>query len=973
MQTIDSAFPDFESSVLQNKTWCDLLLAPLCGLLAFLIYWLLTPSCLPPGAPAELTATVMGLPAQTPPFHGLWRCLAALLAHLPLGTVSYKLTLLSAICSALATSLVYLVSVELMMHRLIPHGTSIDRLKVRAVQIGGVVGALAFAVASPVALAATRASLRSLDVLTLLVPIWLFLRYYKGGSVVNLLLAGAACGLGMGENPGCAGVFFALVFCGIVLFWRQDRSTLPMLAFAGVALVLMLLVYPGLCYLQHLPGGDVTQLLKAHYHEIRMDYRASRTGMLICVLAFLPLLLALATMNQTLNYGEDYESLLTLSTLATASMLVLTHAFPSFRTYALLSPEPPVLPYLFAAMTAGFVAASWWTIALCHTTTGGEPDEPDLYHPGAPNVVRGFGYGLALAITAGMCVAGFVTFKALRGRPDWYPQRCAEMILQELGERHWLFGYTPVNTHLAVLARERHFPLQIVPLAAEDFATDNPWSSRMRLEIEKALQQDTCFAGLDPARLADALAMGPEAFLRTWLLLDPRAPDKLVIAGSPLTWAACGFTPVPALFFFSGSAAMSTPPVAFADQLFQAEQMRQQAESSRLVDGTMVNVLAAAAQALSDSAAYAGAAYRRAGVTNGAAILDAAWASSPLPTSGQRSLLATALAWIWETTVLPGRPERGDILHTIREQALLEALDQKDELAMRRAPAGGGRKVHAVRDFSELYARARTSADLATVNRTFAWLAQLEQGGAPASQLLVMRAEANLALAGGVTQADALLREVIGSFPRDLWARHLLVAASLQRGDVDRAEQELLPAMEKAAGNRANDLLRLTRALVLCARGKTSLRMARDLFVEVADANPDLLVAREWALRLDLLLNDASAITRDAGILVACEPNHAQANEVLAGLAVRSHQWVEADRLYRQSLTGAMTPQAMVGWARLYCLERKYAEALQLARKATAEYPVYLDGWLVLGDALEATGKPGEAAVVRSHATVPVP
>jgi len=53
METIDSAFPEFQDSVLAGKRSGDRLLATLCGMLAFLFYWLLTPHYLPPGAPAE--------------------------------------------------------------------------------------------------------------------------------------------------------------------------------------------------------------------------------------------------------------------------------------------------------------------------------------------------------------------------------------------------------------------------------------------------------------------------------------------------------------------------------------------------------------------------------------------------------------------------------------------------------------------------------------------------------------------------------------------------------------------------------------------------------------------------------------------------------------------------------------------------------------------------------------------------------
>jgi len=969
METIDSAFPEFQDSVLAGKRSGDRLLATLCGILAFLFYWLLTPHYLPPGAPAELTATAMGLSAQNPTFHLLWRALAALVANIPAGTMTVKLALLGAGCSAIASGLVYQVSVELMMHRLIPNGTNIDRLKVRAVQIGGIVGALAFASALPVALSATRASLRALDVMLLLLAVWFFLRYYDGGTVLNLLLSGVACGLGMGETPGCCVAFAVILLWGIILLWRQDRSTLPMLAFAGLALILMLLVYPGLCYLWHVPGDGITQLLSEHVHEIFQDYIASRTGMFLGALSLLPLILALATMDQTLNYSEDYESLLTLSALATAALLVLTSAFAAFRNSALLSPEPPVLPYLFAAMTAGFVSAGWWTIALCHVTPGVEIDEMDLHQPGTPHIVKGFGYGVALTIAAGVLFAGFLTTTALQGRPDWYPQLCADTIIQNLGARHWLFGRTPVNTHLAVLAHDRHLPLHVISL------TPSPtWSSRSLQWIGKSIAHEEAFAGLDRGQLTEALALGPDVFLRTWLLTDPHASDKLAIAGPPLTWTSCGYVPVPALFFFAGSIGPHTPSRNFADQILQAEQTRQRAEASGFVDGTMVGMLAAADEALSASAAYAAAAYRRTGATDVAALLASCWNVPKAPPPGHRSPFAMPLAWIWETTVLSARPECADILHTIRANDLLSALEQKDDtIAARRASAVVVRSSRAFDDFTELYTLARNSADMAMVNQTFSWLAQLDQSGAPPGQLLALRAEANLAISNGTEQAYALLHEATTNHPRDLWAWHLLVIAHLQRGECNLAENELLPAMERAAGDGTNDMVRLTRALILCARGGPSLQAARDLFANVADANPDLLVAREWALRLDVLRNDDAAATRDAGILVACDENHAQANYVLALLAVRTRQIAEADRRFRQSLTGAMTPQALVGRARLYCQRRMYTEALQLARKATTEYPAYPDGWLVLGDALEATGKPGEAAVVRSHATSPEP
>jgi len=973
MEPIDSAYPVIHSSVLAARKRTDRLLAPLCGGAAFLFYMLLMPHCLPPGAPAELTATVMGLPAQSPPFHLLWRSLAELMAIIPIGTVTIKLALLSAVCSALATCLVYHVTCELMVYRQIPHGVDIDSLKMRAVQIGGVVSALAFATAAPVTLAATRASLRALDVVLILLMIWLFLRYYESGKMLDLLPAAVICGLGMGENPGCCGAFAVMLLLGIALLWRQNRSLLPMLAFAGLALIMLLLVYPGLCHFCHLPGGNIFGLLRDHMREFRADYRTSRIGLTIFVLSFLPLLLCLATMNQTLNYGEDYESLLTLATLAVPPLLVLTNAVPSFRIYALLTPETPVLPSLFAAMTAGFVAAGWWTIAFCNGFTNRaeeDNEDNDIYHRGAQRVVKEIGYGVAIVVTTGMLVSAVLTVSALCGRPDWYPQRCAETILQNLGERHWLFGRTPVNTHLAILSRDRQIPLQIVPLHS-----DATWSPRRQRNVIKVIAQDEAFAGIDREQLTEALNLGPDAFLQFWLLNDPQAPKKIAIAGPPLLWSVCCYAPVSELFFFAGSTVPATPSLDFAERLLRAEQLRQRAEVCRLRDHNTIDMLASAGQSICNSAAYAAAVSRLAGATNLAATL-AVCCTAPRSHRRSHSLFSSPLAWIWETTVFSESPVGNDFLHVIRENALLTAQTQNDEIAPPepRPVDTEGDSSRVTSDITDLYAFARYSVDMALINQTFSCLALLDQQGAPSAQLLTLRAEAALAITGSVDQATALLQEAIAKSPRDLWARHLLVVACLQRGDVAQAERDLLPAMEKAAGMPSNDMVLLTRAIILCAHGDTaSMRTARDLFAIVADKNSDLVVAREWELRLDVLLNDDIAASRDAGILTAHDETHPQANYVLATIAMRSRLFVEADARFRLSLAGAVTPQAMMGRTRLYSQQHKYIEALQLARKVTIEYPMYRDGWLVLADVMDATDKHAEAEAARSRAAAIAP
>ena len=70
----------------------------------------------------------------------------------------------------------------------------------------------------------------------------------------------------------------------------------------------------------------------------------------------------------------------------------------------------------------------------------------------------------------------------------------------------------------------------------------------------------------------------------------------------------------------------------------------------------------------------------------------------------------------------------------------------------------------------------------------------------------------------------------------------------------------------------------------------------------------------------------------------------------------------------RDAEAGELTPQAIVGRARLCYQRRLYADALQLARKATNEYPAYPEAWIILADVLDKMGKPSEAEVIRSRA-----
>ena len=965
MDPTDSAFPDFQPAVLAGKRRMDRVFAPLCGLAAFGYALLLLSRALPSGAPAELTAGALGLPAQAPSFHVLWHALTWLAALLPFGSMPLKLSVLDAGCTALSAALLYQVVVELMMHRLIPHGTRFDRLKVRAIQIGGIVSALAYATSLPVVLSATCASLRALELVPVTLSMLLFLKYLDGARVSHLLAAATVCGLGMGESQSSIIAFMVLCVWGIVALWHQERSSLPMLAFAGLALLLAMLVYPGLAYLAGLPGGGPGALLLMQWQSLVQDY-ATRTGLFLVALSLFPLILTLATLRQTLNYGAEYESLLTNLALSIAAVLVLANVFPSFSFYALTSPEPVVLPSFLAALTAGFVSAFWWVLGFSLHAPRESADEFDQRESadGSLRIAKGMGYGGAITFGAVLIVSAGLTVNTLRQRPERFAQQLAETMFRDLGARSWLFGTTPANTTLAILARENHRPLYILPLIADRF-----WTTQRQDQVRRAVMHDTTFDGLDRHQLLESLNLGPDVFLRTWLLTDLQAVNKLAIAGPPRLWASCGLSAVPATYFFTGALRSTPPAPGLVTQLRIAADERQPVVDDRQVDRALATMSEWSEQARSSSAAYAAALWRSLGDTNAAAAASLQCKGSAILPVPQRLLLAAPLSWLWEATLPAGRLEQRDILHVIRQAESLRSEDADDDLAARHGAAMASRPTRNPTTTADVYLLARISADQAHMDETFSWLSRLEQEMPDAVGLQALHAEACLAVTGSVSQAEVVLQKLTTDAPRDMWARHLLAMAELLGGRLDKVERDLLPAMTQAAGSADNDFVRLTRALALCVHGGVSnQRSARDLFVQVADANPDLLVAREWALRLDVQLDDEPAIRRDARVLADCDENHPQANYVLAQLAMRAMQLAEAERLFSRSLAGAMTPQAIVGRARLCYQRRLYADALQLARKATNEYPAYPEAWMILADVLDRMGKPSEAEVIRSRA-----
>jgi hypothetical protein len=213
--------------------------------LAFLVY-LLT---LAPGLSFEHNGTdggdlvtaawTLGVPHPTG--YPTYTLLAWLFTRLPLGVVAYRASLLSAVCAAAATGLLY-ASLRLLVpwRAVVPAGPQpLPRLWARlAAEPGALLpeaAALTFAFSSLLWSQAVIAEVYALLTLFAALLLWLLLRWRAGGSDLYFWLAGLTLGLGMGNHLT---LILGVPAC-FVLLWPQRRRWLRLRVLVPAALLFL--------------------------------------------------------------------------------------------------------------------------------------------------------------------------------------------------------------------------------------------------------------------------------------------------------------------------------------------------------------------------------------------------------------------------------------------------------------------------------------------------------------------------------------------------------------------------------------------------------------------------------------------------------------------------------------------------------------------------------------------------------------
>ena len=189
---------------------------------------------------SELAAQAFGLGVSHPPGHPLYGLLGKLFALLPIGTVAFRVSLLSAACGALGAGLLFLVALEL------ADRVGGAELPAPVPVLAAAAAALGVALGYSYAFQAVRPEVYALHALVALLTLYAVLRHDATGDRRWLYLAALVGALGLGNHHLL--MLATLLPALLVVVWRRPTPGWRRTArrVAGFALL-------GLCVWLYLP------------------------------------------------------------------------------------------------------------------------------------------------------------------------------------------------------------------------------------------------------------------------------------------------------------------------------------------------------------------------------------------------------------------------------------------------------------------------------------------------------------------------------------------------------------------------------------------------------------------------------------------------------------------------------------------------------------------------------------------------
>ena len=973
-------------------------MGPLLGILALVLYVMTLSQGAYPGESANLMVNELGLNPLGYSGHLLWSWVVSLVASLPIGPVSTRLNVLSAVCAAGAIGLFFRILADAVW-AVIPVTDLNVRAANRASLLAGVVGSVALMGAIPFWYAANRFHPASFDVLLLLILAKLLMTFIRRAPVWAGLVFAFFYGAVAVEFATLV-IFGPLVLMGLLyaLWINGDLRWGRVLPLAGCLLAGMLFYVPAAWHLQASETFQLSQaggfwrallfVLKGQYQLIAKSL--PQVGwLLVIIVGIVPWLAVLVVGRRGLNEEKDW-GLYTLHLILTGVVVAVLFNVP-FSPWRILGPwRLLVTPYALLAFTLGYLTAYWSLISRLSFQNADEDETRKLWW-------REYGGLFPACLLLGAAVAaGVLNFPVTDARPAGVLNAYSRSVVKAVEGREWLVTDGIMDNNFKIAAHETGSSLRFFNLQLGN----------------NLLYMKTLAKSFDDVRLKSLAEVDGIAFMRQWVETDPRFAEKTVFLSFPDLWLAAGMQPIPDRMMFTGVRALSdvepgalwarhqeywtAPLIADLSRLQKMDPMLSQTAGAVIRHLSMVanNLGVVLEDAGWRKQAYE--AYLKARelepnnisamlnqltmVERGYATPDAEkikgdfkeftrtlkqklqiWQLSRVYGYVRMPEAYANLGMTWAFSGQPGMavagykraielaPDRKDQLSQGLAMAYLAQDQQAGEDILRQLLEKDPRNVSLLLSLARLDARRNRFAEAAAL------LERAQQAGVPKDRIAMEYAVMHLA-AGESGKARVVLQELVDLKPDMTPAWAMLAAVMMQQNDTKGLED-----CERKLKRAKNQDFITTVVLGQIALGRTQYGEARTYIEQALGMRPNTLILLELLLRLDVQEGRRDLAEGHIRNLLLQDPGHAFANQVLASMQLDRKEYARAENSLRKSLERRKDPMVMNDLA--WTLQEKgdLDEAEALARAALKANEKVGTIWDTLGMILFKRGRLPEA------------
>ena len=237
--------------------------------------------------------------------------------------------------------------------------------------------------------------------------------------------------------------------------------------------------------------------------------------------------------------------------------------------------------------------------------------------------------------------------------------------------------------------------------------------------------------------------------------------------------------------------------------------------------------------------------------------------------------------------------------------------------------------------------------------------AKVSGGDTPGIEMAML-----LMMSNDLDRARMEMQKVTDLHPKNLQAWSLLAGVLMQQVDqakdaavkakaMDELENTILPKMEALSNDPRDYFVQMTRGLVYMRKGAKFRKQARDALVIASMSRPDVSVAGDMILGLDIELDDGEAAERHARMVLRRDRHNRLANYVMGSIRLKEGDYSTAETFLRLSVDAEQPMAAALNdLAEVLRRLQRYGEAEGFARKAVKAQPSLYVAWETLGSSL---------------------